>query len=951
MRDGWLVSFGGIEPVFACGEIAEGARIVKDSIISFSALSSSIDIHAPLEASGGASITLPRRLWGEGDERQPERVFGGVFAPFDAPRLSTTLSSTATSCTIVGDVSGIVVNRYIHIGTECLKITAVTASDTNTKTITVSRGQYGSLSLPHYGNTELNQLPVVSSYPFAWVGRLVYLYHRKGGIETLWRIGQLTDAPRLEDDTVVLNWAPLAGKLTDSLGGFLPSVVNLSEYHYFSRSYKVPNLFASTSVGVGGYYTNGSLSLSYNRDFEETGCLFLTKNFCLTDDESMKAIIGGQDVVCSDLSILSSYTWAIVPFNAPVFENQPVFASLGNLQRLSLSYQTAGYKTLSDVFDDCLTEATNRPLIPSSPSEIDPLCIVTPTGYFTKIVGAFSWYYGHLYTVSIPPDEDVIGWSTAVSEDFATPLPLRSPSRSSQGGSLSFHLPPVDNWASAAINSSWDGLLRYPIRPSARGIDRSFKGSNPDLHLSQIVTWVDKTRVIQNLDPPLLADRWWEFGEEFILLNQSLGTGSFVAKANWTEPHTDKAFEAPLILSFVESGAYGYLYRCRFAAPPYYAGIGDWGGARATFERSQLTPQAPESVGMIDILESIDGVGGTYGTLSRGLSIPEEWIDLDSFFSLDLSLSGLRGWVFDVTSEAVCDVILPALLLSGTGIAGKIINDSYKIARIPVTPPIAQESVLTVTDDDFIGLPKSSLEGGIITSYVMKNGEDEITFTDVDAVQVYGQGSALEVNIEGARWQQGTNIRNAMTAAFSRCIETHGKPFRKWVFTLPFAKAVNLTVGDVLTVTSSYLYGYGIERGVSSHLARITEIEHDIMNDVVNVTCLAARGNIFTAGYHPWALISSTSTQTTFSLPLHDCTPSYGTINDVSYFRVGASVAIYDALGNLNTRTISSISGNSITLNSGIDTGGAVFLMEQTTLYNTSPQTYNLFEIGSNKPF
>lgn len=959
MRDGWSVIVAGIEPVFCCGKAFEDnlpPQGNSGALISFSSLQSSLDIHAPLAASGGASITLSRRTWGVGENAQPEALFGGLFPPSNAPRLSETLTSTDTSCTLIGNVSDFqTVNTYFHIGTECLKITAVSNITSTSVDLTVDRGQRNTQSLPHFANPDLDQYPIASLYPYAWVGRPVRIIYRGGNQEILWRIGYLTDSPRFEDDTIVLSWAPLEGRLTDTLGGFSPATANLSPLHVFTRPFKILNLFAAPDEStVEGTLTSNGFVPSLNDSFVETGAQHVTKNNGYSHNECWKLFSGPTELDVVGLSGYTSSPWGVVYSPAYVFTSTKT-AHFGAFFRISAnSFSPCESKGLLPLFQQINTDFASRPLVPANKDEIDPIVIIASDGnvvfYNAKITGNFNYYLGFCWSESIPEGENATGAATPLWSAFDEPLGGQLVSSSAQGGSVESYLPSVDTWARSAANGDWDGVLRYPIRPPRVVKDACVVGQFSSLSLQQHVTWVYRNRLTGD-NAPLLADRWWELGEDVITFNQTLGMGSFTAKATWFEPQTDKTFEADLALDFIENADGVYKYSCKFLHPPYYAGIGDWGGRRAVFERSQATPISDESQGMLNLFESVDGTGGSYGTIAAGLAIAEENIDIPSFSSYDMHLHGLQGWSFDVTEQGVGDAIMPALLLSGTGVAGKIVNGSYKLARIPICPPMVQESVLSLDDDDFIGLPKSSLEGGIVTSYEIKlDDETDYVFTDVDAVQIYGQGSSLSIDLGGAHWEQYTSKTNALISALSRCVDTHGKPFRRWSFTIPLSKGVLLTVGDVVTVSSKYLYGYEIGRGVSDALARIVEIEYDVMNNVCSISCLAARDAVFSAGYHPFALISSTSSATTFTIPGHEATPPYGSITDIQYLREGAAVTVSKGDGSQVSLTISSKTATTITLSSSINTGGAPWVLEQTTLYSASPETDNLFLLGRNRP-
>lgn len=927
------------------------------TVISISSIGSQLDPHDAIATTGGGSITLVRRAYGMTESRQPEIAFGGLFPPYDAPRVASTLTPTDTSLTVVGSMTELTVNTYIHIGVECLRITAVSG-----QTLTVARGQKYTTATAHYASVELGKLPVISTYPFAWVGRRIFILtvDRMGMVVKEWRQGCLTDSPRLEDDTVVLSWSPLEGLLTNNLAAPTPTQARLSAVHYYNSPVYIPSLFATSSqyLMAGSINTtNYSMTPSTSVDVSQTGIQYQTAAWSIPSDSCMRYDIGAYECragVCSAL-------WQVTPSNPPSSWAQ----STANFQMYGMTrgafvtvyggyYGTGTTPALDGMLAYCSTALSGRPSPPTSPYNVDPLCCMLPstTANNTPIhIGSmfFSyipWMYGYLWTETYDPGDG----STAPDGEYSQDVWRKMLQGELFSGNVinpeaKSRLVHPMTWVPAARSGNWDRIVRYPIRPPrADNSDHRFvayAGSPVIEH----VTWRFATA-----DYPMTASRWWELGEEYIMLEQSLGTGTFHAQGTWYEPQSADPYTCLLKLSYVSQySSSAWLYHVDYVTQGC-AGVGDWGLDRAVFNRCNKTTGRPwES--LVNILESNGGSGGTYGDMAYGLAIPESSIDLDTFSAWDQTLIGVDYWVLDLTDQSPADAMRPILLLSGTAIAGHCLETGgYHLRRVNTGACLAAEVTAAFSDDDFIGLPSSSLESGIVTAYEITYKEDSYLASDIDACQIYGQGSTLSIDLSGAWYEDGVNVMDLLQSALQRCADIHGRPRRKWSFKLPFPKGEYLSIGDVISVTSKYLYGYGLGRGVTEAWARIVELDFDLMQDTVSVVALADWSSVHPAGYHPWALITSTSSQTTFTLPTHSCTSPYSTLRDIDYFRAGATVRITLPDGSTASRTISSKSGTAITLSSGINTYGQPYLLEQTTTYSSAPITTRLFNLTINRP-
>ena len=954
MRRHYIIRVGGVGDYLTEELALPGTH---SSVVSISSISSQLDTHDAIATTGGGSITLVRRIYGAAESEQPEIAFGGLFPPYDAPRVASTITPTDTTLTVVGSMTGLTQNTYIHIGVECLRITAVSG-----QTLTVTRGQRYTTATAHYASVELGKLPVISTYPYAWVGRRIYIYTCDvvGNALKMWRQGCLTDSPRLEDDTVVLSWSPLEGLLTNNLAAPTPTQARLSDVHYYGARVYVPSLFAtSTQYLMSGSINTSSYAMtpSTTVDASQTGIQYQTAAWSVPSDSCMRYDIGAYECRAGSCSAL----WTVTPSNPPSSWSQSTanFQMYG-MTRAAFISVNGGYKgtgtttAIDDILAACTTALAGRPSPPTSPYNVDPLCCMlpststnnTPVHIGSVFFSYIPWLYGFLWTETYDPgdggsvpdgeySQDV--WRKMQQGELFSGNVINPEARS--------HLVHPMTWVPRARSGNWDRIIRYPIRPSrADNSDHPFvayAGSPVIEH----VTW--RSAAAEN---PTVARRWWELGEEYIMLEQSLGTGTFHAKGTWYEPQSAEPFSCLLKLTYVSQySSSAWLYRVDYVTQGC-AGVGDWGSDRAVFNRCNKTTGRPwESI--VNILESNGGSGGTFGNMAYGLAIPESSIDLDTFSAWDQTLIGVDYWVLDVTDQSPADAIRPILLLSGTASAGHCLEGGgYHLRRINTGACMASEVVAAFSDDDFIGLPSSSLESGIVTAYEITYQDQSYLASDIDACQIYGQGSTLSIDLTGAWYEEGVDVMDLLQSALQRCADIHGRPRRKWSFKLPFPKGEYLSIGDVISVTSKYLYGYGLGRGVTEAWARIVELDFDLMQDTVSVVALADWSSVHPAGYHPWALITSTSSQTTFTIPTHGCTSPYSTLRDIDYFRSGASVRITQADGSYLTRTISSKSGTSITLSSGVNTYGQRWILEQTTTYSSAPITTRLFNLTINRP-
>ena len=143
----------------------------------------------------------------------------------------------------VDNAAGFIVGDYIHIGTECMKVTAKPLSEGGPVIqLTVSRARRGTIKQAHYTDDgeELTRPVVTHTYPMSLEGRRARLYEYRldehaldGEGELLWRGILSTDASMNEDGT---EWSftvdSLYRLLDQDVGGDTEGAFSLRGYYY-----------------------------------------------------------------------------------------------------------------------------------------------------------------------------------------------------------------------------------------------------------------------------------------------------------------------------------------------------------------------------------------------------------------------------------------------------------------------------------------------------------------------------------------------------------------------------------------------------------------------------------------------------------------------------------------------------------------------------------------------
>lgn len=885
MRENLAIYVAGTDAIFffdepfsvSISEIDSYGVYFKSSVLSFGEIQTSIDLRNPVSTSGGCSFTVPRQIYYATNTEQPEIMFGGVLPPGGSLRVMDFVSTNANQIS----VDSYVEEGFYHLGLELLYCYNY---NSDYGLVNVERGRLGTLAQPHFINAALGQYPVLTSYPTAWVGRPIYIFNQNG----IWRKGFLTSAPVFAVDTITINWAPIDVKISSNLSSSqIAPVTTFADAHYVSSPLKIGQvalidgpigLFSKNGTSFTRIDTNAPWSASWQYFVNPT----LDSFFNAGQKTPAWPIFGTKfDPVTygSAVTFTVNDSTSITASLSTSLPDGEVYLYGGGRYFLTPSIGTAG-QTITNA--DIATALNNfyRSTIPTNINNLDPIAglftndthsdcyqwkikvtgnltssSVIPGGLFWGLVWSETEFSGDSDFTIINPEADLL------KEFNDAGGPINTCKLNISAGTTTLHYSQMlkdeslnaydrqhagvdfDEW-------TWDGVSRYPLRiiglPPARGTPENY-----DLSV-QGVNGIKSHITFFNIEPPftsipnvLLAKRWWEYGEKFIFLRDSLSDGEFACKATWFEPGKESECSCILYLENYSPYSGGYLYKVlgvngdeSESSRP--AGIGDWQSNRASFRRIPRTPWQRDYIAIKNVLCSTDGSDPIF-TIYGGLGFPIEWLDAESIERFCLYSPGFREFVFDLTEKTAAEAFLPILLLSNTALIGKYKNNDYVISRVPVGDMYGGADWF-LSDDDFIGLPESTTFQDIVTQYqvIFKtvNNKDtvDIFVTDTDAVQIFGCGGTLTVNLDCCfPFTSSTDVENLAKTYFSRWIRCYGKPQREWVLKIPFSKGKDFNLCDIIEVTSKYLYGNSPGRGVNDQRARIVELTQDPVNDLTTI--------------------------------------------------------------------------------------------------------------------
>lgn len=981
-----------------------GYTKIEKSIISFGSFDTTLDLHCPVATTGGGSIVLPRRVYqANGKWLKLDELFGGVFPLRTAARLDYEISSVDDACYIEsGDEF---IDGYYHIGTEAVYI----HYDEGEDVYYLTRGVGGTIAQPHYANQELSQFPVVSAFPYAWNSRPITIFIDRA----VWRRGYLTGVPVIGNDTVTLSWVPLEARVSDTPPNALTSPTSrLHSNHYVSVPLRIPQVvIVNTVTAMGQYDTSTKIYSIYNDTWDPTyyqnfDNLIMLPAATYEPDyniEGTRGSLTGFKVFDYDNPSSFGFIKSGNKQNSTTYYLD-CYGLTGRTGTINLAVAGGGRFFITSavgevgntITADSITTVlnnynANRPVGARHTSwAYDPVASLTysaPTWFISSRAGDYqtipmsdyrdpsdglyqSLYWGLIWSETNNeywPDEDGDSLYDAIheAENFHF-FKVDGCDISYAFGDIRTGLKDeYQNWRERTRDGYWNSsapfISRYPLRCATGSVDITAGQGNIKSHAT-FSPWSFPSPAFGETTVNILqAERWWELGERYLCLASNLGGGTFTAQCTWREPHAEEAFECELVLTYVDYNSnYGYRYEVR----PVYSGlvppgIGDWNGYHAVIKRAPITPYQSDWENILNLLEAVDGRGGTYGSISAGLAIPEEWINVSSFQQQNCTSLGVSSCRMNITEASVTEAITPYLLMSCTAIAGKFTGSNYQIFRIPLTPPCADDVVLHIADDLLVGEPTSSIEYNIATNYKIMTHQPghtgaaprdvDFVATDVDACQIFGQGLMLELDLRDAVFEWSADIEEILKSSLARMVDTYGKPQRLWQLTVPFDVGYKLNVGDVISLSSDWVYGKTIGRGVEDEMARIIAVTQDYMGGTTTIQALVAWKD--SAGYAPSVQYYSSSNFSSMTVPAHVQTDPTGALHDVDYFRVGATIRTVVSIGTQETYTITGITKggaqDAITFTPSCTYLNRPLVFEQVTTYADLPKTTHQFILGT----
>lgn len=935
--------------------LSSGNTLIRNSIISIGAISSQIDIRQPIATTGGSTIVFPRVLY---DKTSIETIFGGVLPPAGtSARLLKTLTSSATSAQMTGVSAG----NYYHIGTECIYVSSVSGTSA-----TIQRGQRDTFKQAHYCNPELAQYPFVMSYPYAWVSRYLQIFFDG----EIWMKGFITGMPVFSDETVTIPWAPMDSRVSDTPPNALTSTsARLHSKHYVSTPLRMPMVTEIDSpISVGTLANGNQYTVSWGEEWQRYVFIDPIYSTELLGSPSAPTMTDSQDKTARITAFSVSNGVYTVSLSQTLANGQVSISGGGRICYSPEIASVGASITTENIFTGLTNYNNNKPQNPTSIEQLDPMlclikyryipCLVSKSGSRPNGILSSAAFWGLVWWETTNDDAEWQGdlLSLIARDEYISSCGYRysfsDRTLAVTGSGLNLSTEPQKR-----RNGLWNGVSTYPLRAIGDGYDISCVYSGGiRAHVTFFTcgeNWTN-SNYYQPMTCIVAADKWWEFGEKYLVLDQliSYSGDAFRVNASWKEPTSDDIFETSMTLKYIATFDGGYRYEVVEPPSKSVAGIGAWCGFEAVFTRSAQTIDEPPGYAMLDILTSIDGQSGDiYPTICAGLGIPLAHIDEGSFLFGDSPITAISGCIMDISDKTVTEAFQPYLLMSCTGIAMKRTWDGTRfnsvLRRFPLTAPNPQEVVISLTDDDFIGLPSSDISNDVVTLYHIITPDSEITATDVDACQIYGQGETLEIDLSLADFRQGINIKDEMQSVLAKMVEVYGKPQRRWRMTIPFSRGKNLCIGDCITVTSKYLYGNTPQRGVTGQMGRIVGVTQDIMGDTTSLEVICAWKS--SAGYAPSFSAYLTSNTNSVQIPLNEFTDPRGSLRDSDFFRVGAYVEMYTEEWNVTLLRISSITHGStydtITFTSTITNRYQNLYFVQTSTYDTAPVTTGQFLI------
>lgn len=958
---------------------------IPASLISVDGISASLDVRTCLCSSGTVTASIPVDAHSRVSNR-PIAELLGVFDPECLPaseQLELALSMAAGDTTInILQAPGLTYpsnGDIVHCGVEAIQLTSAGVDVGGVYYgYSCTRGVAGTLPAPHSVSQTTGNRPSVTFVPSVWLGRVVWLC-LDGAI---WRRGLLSAIPSISENTITLEFVLEDNRVSETPStidsiptvGFYDKHITTTEEWYGMLLRRVePRYVSCQTTG-----TPGEFLVKYTDDLTALQSELAPQTY----DNRKQYLIGTQGaqgspqnpacrpyitggkvgiVQClmgsylyvSDRSgnLLNTTTSAgldvtvkISPWSRLYCSLLPVGSVLNNADGLEQYawLPTLSYTRANDVLvyepllgGVTLTQLPGRALYLQSLATGGPALQIGMCS--TEMLPASEAYLQDR-------DDDYRNVSQLVTPPTTGIRPLTARCSLGRTGSTTEGLVPKASNLDALGGCNWPGwLCRYPVRCAT---DKTAQFDTM-LGFNRVdISWLEIEPSEYIRIPVVCALQWWENGFSDIRLDDiPLGDTTYPClRATWYEPDGEERWcDLALEDNYDAQGGYNYKVK-RFLPsrkPTLAAGIGNWPGQpKAVFRPICGQANVTGGYALATLLASIDSTSGLtiLDKLPAGLSAT---IESASFHAI-ADPAGVSGWSWsvgdsdkDVTAQ---DFISSVLVMTRSVIVG-VPSHGYRLERVSIGNPTrrqigesAAEGAL-ITDDIIIGQPTSDTDREVVTAYEMSLPEgNKITWIDQDAIQRYGEGSSLRLDLTQALTDGygALELVNIMRGTLGSLCETYGRARRIWRVSVPIEKCAMWYVGQAVAVTSKYLYGYSSERGIDAAPATITDIELMPMEGKAELT-LWARKQIGGA-YDIGCLVYYNSNYNLYTVPL--AVSPDGVTHDASFFQAGDEVVVNMLASGSTVAKITSIttggSYDTITLDTAIGT--------QSAAVATSPQ-------------
>lgn len=427
-----------------------------------------------------------------------------------------------------------------------------------------------------------------------------------------------------------------------------------------------------------------------------------------------------------------------------------------------------------------------------------------------------------------------------------------------------------------------------------------------------------------------IAQGWYERGEKYLLVKDSLGLpstydGSLYAiqinaygKSFKALAKSETAVSVGYIIELDQDNDYNRKL----------PSFGDFLDSNETIEISRgiLIENKPIGEVMLEILESGGGsqINGTYDVHLVGCNLNSSFINETSFLAYQ-GATNVQNWEFNLSIDDLTarDIIEPMLKVMGCAIVMDRSSFYPRLKLISIGHE-SQENQALITDDDMLVDPSPywTMYEDIITQfkfiYDLQNEQPtERIINNYSAINLLaGETRSEEYKLYGLTSSivgspRAGDFLAYFRPTYARLFELYGQAIRQWIFSITTGKAFDLDVGSTLRVSSKYLKGYGDLYGITDQVGLIVSMQLSLFSE----GC-ALKVNHYGLSSPTWN--ASARIDTVINTTTIEIISDLYSDNDISFFKVGDVVSIYTmgASDTRRVRTISAISGNQITFTS-----------------------------------